>query len=52
MPEAFEKCVRDGGRVRTKRVDDGHYQHLCFINGKSCAGEVKPYKRLKGRKKK
>ena len=39
MPEPFEKCVREGGRVRTKKVKGG-YIHICFINGKSYAGEV------------
>ena len=47
MPAEFDQCVANGGRVRTKKVDKTHYQHLCFINGKSVAGEIKPYKKLK-----
>ena len=41
MPEAFENCVKGGGRVRTKRLSNGRYIHICFKNGKSYAGEVK-----------
>jgi len=41
MPKAFENCVKNGGRVRTKSLSDGRYMHICFLNGKSYAGEVK-----------
>jgi len=41
MPAAFEACVRKGGRVRTKKLSGGRYMHICFLNGKSYAGEVK-----------
>jgi hypothetical protein len=48
MPEAFEKCVRNGGRVRTVSgpskahgLGPGEYCHYCFINGESFRGEVK-----------
>lgn len=41
MPQAFEKCVKEGGRVRTKTLSDGRYIHICFKDGKSYAGEVK-----------
>jgi len=42
MPAAFEKCVKDGGRVRTKKLSGGRYIKICFYpNGKgSVAGEV------------
>jgi len=40
MPEAFERCIRGGGRVRTKTLKNGKYIKLCFLNGKSYAGEV------------
>jgi hypothetical protein len=45
MPAAFMKCVRSGGRVRTRKLKDGKYIKLCFRNGKSYAGEVKKAKR-------
>jgi len=44
MPAAFEKCVREGGRVRTKKLKGGKYIHICFKDGKSYAGEVKKVK--------
>lgn len=40
-PKAFDDCVKRGGRVRTKNLSGGRYIHLCFIGGKSFAGEVK-----------
>ena len=41
MPKAFEDCIKRGGRVRTKKLGSGKYMHICFIGGKSYAGEVK-----------
>ena len=41
MPAAFEKCVKDGGKVRTKDLGKGKYMHICFIGGKSYPGYVK-----------
>lgn len=45
MPAAFDKCVRMGGKVRTKNLKDGKYVHFCFLNGKSYMGEVKQSKK-------
>lgn len=44
MPADFDKCVKDGGRVRTKSLSKGRYMRLCFLNGKSYSGEVKKSK--------
>lgn len=44
MPAPFNACVKNGGRVRTMPVGKGKYMHVCFINGKSYAGEVKTKK--------
>jgi len=42
MPEAFDKCVREGGRVRRKALSDGRFINICYDKaGKSHAGEVK-----------
>lgn len=43
MPADFDKCVKDGGRVRTKTLKDGKYIKICFPKGggPSVAGEVK-----------
>ena len=42
MPEAFEACIAAGGRVRTKKLSDGRYIHICFPKGggPGIAGEV------------
>lgn len=40
MPKAFTDCVAKGGRVRTKELPNGKYIHICYLNGKSFAGEV------------
>jgi len=47
MPAGFDKCVRDGGRVRTKKLKGGKYMKICFLKGKSYAGEV--HKKEKGK---
>lgn len=46
FPADFDNCVRGGGRVRTIPVKDnpGKYMHVCYLNGKSHAGEVKTKK--------
>lgn len=45
MPAAFDRCVKEGGRVRTKKVGKGKYMHICWDkSGKSHAGEVKTKK--------
>ena len=44
MPAAFEKCVREGGKVITKTLKGGKYIHICYLKGKSYAGEVKTKK--------
>lgn len=41
MPEAFEKCRKAGGKIRTKDLGNGKYMHVCILNGKSYAGYVK-----------
>lgn len=55
MPAGFDKCVANGGRVRTKKLSGGRYMHICFLGGKSFAGEVKkkekPSSGIKSRKK-
>jgi hypothetical protein len=44
MPKAFEECVRRGGKVRTITLKGNKYMHICYLNGKSYAGEVKTKK--------
>ena len=45
MPKSFDNCVKRGGRVRTKKLKDGKYIRICYLNGKSYAGEVKKSKK-------
>jgi hypothetical protein len=42
-PEAFDNCVKSGGKVRTKDLGKGKYIHICIPKGggSSIAGEVK-----------
>lgn len=47
MPAAFVKCVKNGGRVRTKKLSGGRYMPICYLNGKSYAGEVHKKKEKK-----
>ena len=41
MPKSFNACRKAGGKVRTKKLGDGKYMHVCVLGGKSYAGEVK-----------
>ena len=47
MPKDFERCVKNGGRVRTKKLPNGKYIKICFLNGKSYAGETHTKKTTK-----
>jgi len=40
MPESFTNCIKKGGRVRRKTLSDGRYINICYLGGKSYAGEV------------
>ena len=45
MPADFDKCVADGGRVRTIKVGKSKYMRICYDKaGKSHHGEVKTTK--------
>lgn len=55
MPAAFERCVKNGGEVRTasgpsKRfeIGSGEYRHYCYTGGKTYLGEKKR-KKAKGK---
>jgi len=53
MPAAFERCQAQGGKIRTKTINATQYMHICILNGKSYAGEVKTKKNrafLRGKK--
>jgi len=40
MPEAFERCRANGGKIRTKKLSGNRYMRICYHNGKSYPGEV------------
>ena len=40
-PQAFDNCAKKGGRVRTITLKGNRYMRICYLNGKSFAGEVK-----------
>ncbi len=46
MSQQFLACVKNGGKVRTKKIGDKKYMHLCWINGTSYPGEVKTKKKV------
>ena len=41
MPRAFDTCRKAGGKIRTVKLKDRKYMHICILNGKSYKGEVK-----------
>jgi phage I-like protein/DNA-directed RNA polymerase subunit RPC12/RpoP len=46
FPADFDKCVREGGRVRTINPKEGTYIHVCYDKqGKAHSGEVKHSKK-------
>jgi len=48
MPAAFERCLKAGGKVRTKKLSDGSYMKICIKpGGKSVGGEVHKKKKEK-----
>lgn len=50
MPQAFENCIAKGGKVITKTLSKRRYMKICYLEGKSYAGEVKTknsYKKIK-----
>lgn len=45
MPASFDRCVKQGGKVRTEQLGKGKYRHICIDeNGKAHMGYVKTKK--------
>lgn len=45
MPKGFDACVKKkGSRVRTIKLKNGKYRHVCYYKGKSYLGHVKTKK--------
>ncbi len=47
MPADFDRCVAEGGDVRTIKPKTGRYLHVCYKDGKSYSGEVHTNKEQK-----
>ena len=57
MPAAFDRCVKNGGKIRTVSLGKDKYMHVCFPKGggSSVSGEEKvkkSYNPKKGRSQK
>jgi len=51
MPADFTKCVKNGGKVVTKKLKGGKYMNICYDkDGNSYQGEVKTIKKGKSKK--
>ena len=48
MPAAFDRCRREGGKIRTKPLKGGKYMHICIPKGggASVGGEVKTKQKI------
>ena len=44
MPKDFKDAVKQGARVRTKKLGKDKYLHIAFLDSKTYAGEVKTKK--------
>jgi len=55
MPAAFERCLKAGGKIRTKKLGDGSYMKICVLprgkkgsrGGRTVGGEVHKKKKEK-----
>lgn len=47
MPQGFDNCRKNGGRIRTKKMGKNKYMRICWKNGTSYSGEVKTRKVVK-----
>ena len=45
MPADFLRCVKQGGKIRTRSLKGNRFMPVCFIGGKSFAGEVRKRKK-------
>ena len=41
MAKSFREAIKEGARVRTKKLPDGKFIHTGYLDGKSYQGEVK-----------
>ena len=41
MPKDFKDAIKQGARVRTKKINKDKYLHVGFLDGKTYEGEIK-----------
>lgn len=46
MPKGFDKCVAQGGYIKTIQKGKGKYQRICSFKGKVFKGEIKKKKKI------
>lgn len=47
MPKDFDECVKNGGKLRTKKLKNDRYIHICYDKkGKAHSGEVMTKKKI------
>lgn len=44
MATGFDKCVEDGGYIKTIQKSGGRYQRTCLIKGKTYKSSIKKKK--------
>jgi len=48
MPADFDRCVKEGGRVRTIKLKGNRYMHVCYDKkGDAHPGHIKTKKKKK-----
>lgn len=47
MSTSFDKCVEEGGYIKTVQKGAGKYQRICYRKGKTYKGEIKKKKKHK-----
>ena len=52
MPQAFENCKKQGGKIKTVKLGGGKHRHICYLNGKAYPGYVMNNKDMKSNGKK
>lgn len=44
MPKLFDKCIKEKGKIRTKKLSKNRYKRICILAGKTFPGETKKKK--------
>jgi hypothetical protein len=47
MPESFDRCIKRGGKVRTRKLSRDRYQKICILNGQVYPGHIEKKKKDK-----